>query len=199
MPFLGCQIQHPNRSAGLQVACYMDAKNLTTDQIEAYIKAELGDWSANVSRLLAENVEKKKLTLTKGLQQSFEEQVQDASGKILGRVIFVFSDHGRHHDMRNLLYTKQPPVEAMEEFVRKLGVSKFKYVPGYKEGKIPSESIAVKRLAWAISKGRLKSYRHKPRKWFAKQFYGQINVLIGRLIEGYQESLVNQAKTGLGN
>ncbi len=61
-----------------------------------------------------------------------------------------------------------------------------------------NQEIAIRRIAWGIGRGRLKGYQHKPKKWFAKSFYGQINVLIGRMIEGYQEVVVNQAKAGLG-
>lgn len=172
-------------------------KDLTPDKLQAWLQAELGNWQENVRGLLIDNLRRQRLELSGGLIDSMDAQVIAASGDILGKVHFVFSDHGRHKDMRNLVYTQQPPVEALEEFVRKVGVDKFRYVPGYTSGKVPSESIAIKRIAWGISKGRLKGYKHKPKKWFAKSFYGQINVLIGTLIQGYQESLVNQAKAGI--
>jgi hypothetical protein len=169
----------------------------TPEQLNAFINAELGNWSENVRTLLMENVKKKGLTLSSSLLNSFDQQVQEATQGTLAKVFFVFSDHGRHHDMRSLVYTKMPPVGELEEFVRKVGLSKFKYVPGYERGRMPAESIAIKRIAWGIAQSRLKSYKHKPRKWFAKSFYGQINILISSLLEGYQESLVGQVKTEL--
>lgn len=166
---------------------------ITPENIQDFINDQLGNWSENVRRVLMENVKKKRLELSGDLLNSFDYQVQKATSDTLASMHLFFEDHGRHKDMRALVYTKQPPVEAMEEFVRKVGLSKFKYVPGY-NGRMPAENIAIKRIAWGIAKGRLKFYKHKPKRWFAKSFYGQINLLIEGLLNGYQEYAVNHTK-----
>lgn len=180
-------------SMGIPFSKY-DPKDFSPAQLQEWVNGELGDWGKNVRIALMESIRKQNLQLSGELINSLEFQVQAAAENKLAHVFFSFQDYGRHKDMRSLVYTKQAPVEAMEEFVRKVGLSNFKYVPGYTAGRMPSEDIAIKRIAWGISKGRLNAYKHKPQKWFAKRFYGQINLLITRMLEGYQDGIVNQAK-----
>lgn len=165
------------------------------ERLEAWLQEQLGDWAANTRLILTERLRKQKVVLTEDLIRSIEYQVVKASEEKVNSVRLAFEDYGRHKDMRNLFYTQQPPVDVMEQFVRKVGLGKFKYVPGYKSmSSVPSESVAVRRIAWGIARGRLKNYKHKPKKWFAKTFYGQINVLIDTLLEGYQEGAIENIK-----
>lgn len=173
-------------------------QEITPENINAFINDQLGNWSENVQRLLINNLKKSNIDLTHALISSFANQVHNATSESIASVQLAFLDYGRMKDMRRLFYTKMPPVEAMEEFVRKVGLSKFKYVPGYSsQSKVPSESIAIKRIAWGIAAGRLKSYKHKPKKWFAKAFYGQIEVLIQNMISGYKEYAINSVANEL--
>lgn len=172
-------------------------QDITPENIQDFINDQLGNWSESVRRTLIKSAQEKGLELSGSLLNSFDHQVQKATGDTLASMYLFFEDHGRHKDMKSLVYTKQPPIEAMIEFVKKVGLEKFKYVPGYHPGKMPAESIAIKRIAWGLSRGRLKSYKHKPKKWFAKTFYGQINLLIEGLLSGYQEYAINNTKQQL--
>ena len=72
-----------------------------------------------------------------------------------------FAGYGRFKDMRQLLYEKMPPIEAMEEFVKEVGLEKFGYVPGYLlNAKYRvlhiTDSRAINRIAWGIAVSRLK-------------------------------------------
>lgn len=174
-----------------------DPKDFSPAQLQEWMNGELGDWSRNVRQALVESIQKKNMQLSGELVDSINARVQAAAENTLAHVYFSFEDYGRHKDMRSLVYTKQPPVQEMIEFVKKVGVQNFKYVPGYKAGRMPSEDIATKRIAWGISRGRLKAYKHKPKRWFAKTFYGQINMLIGRMLEGHQDAIINQSKKEL--
>lgn len=165
------------------------------ERLDEWLVEQLGDWSANVKLVLIEQIQKRKLILDEKLINSIEYQVIKASGDQVNGVRLAFEDYGRMKEMKNLFYTKQPPVSEMEDFVRKVGLGKFKYVPGYSSmAKVPSEDVAVKRIAWGISRSRLADHKHKPKKWFAKTFYGQINVLIDQLLEGYQEGAIENVK-----
>jgi hypothetical protein len=155
---------------------------------EEWLQEQLGDWAENTKRELITAIEKRNLKLTDELVRSIEYQVVKAAEDQASGVKLAFEDYGRMKEMRHLFYDKMPPVSVMEEFVRKVGLGKFKYVPGYlNKSKVPSEDVAIKRIAWGISKSRLTDTKHKPRKWFAKNFYSKINILIDRLLEGYQD------------
>jgi hypothetical protein len=74
--------------------------------------------------------------------------------------------------MKYRTFSKQAPVDAIEEWIKQVGVDKFKTIPSYKNGKRPStDTIAIRKLAWAIAK----SYKKRgkvPRKkggWRAKK------------------------------
>lgn len=171
---------------------------ITEENINAFINDQLGNWAENSQDLLIQKIQAQKLELTGELLRSFSNQVTEASSQTVAKVQLAFNEYGRMSDMKNFIYTKMPPIAVMEDFVRKIGTDKFKYIPGYTSGKtIPSEAQAVKRLAWALSMGRLKFYRHKPKRWFARAFYGQISVLISNLISGYQEYAINNIKKNL--
>jgi hypothetical protein len=172
---------------------------MTREQLDRYIQQELGNWGANTTRILQENIKRNKLVLSEDLLKSFRHQVITTMGGKLQSLLLSFNEYGRMKEMKGLTYTKMPPVEAMEEFVRKVGLAKFKYVPGYNRGKIPSEDIAVKRIAWGISKSMYSNYKGKPRKWFAKAFYAEVNHLISELVIAHQEHVASTMKENLQN
>lgn len=171
---------------------------MNREELAKYIEKELGDWGNNVSLMLQENIRKNKLVISEQLVRSFEYQVRSEMSTKIQSLLIGFNDYGRMKEMRSLVFTKMPPVESIESYVEKIGVSKFKYVPGYKRGNIPSESIAKKRIAWGIARSKFSDYKGKPKKWFAKAFYREINHLITNLMIGYQEAaagtIVNNLK-----
>lgn len=176
---------------------FHNMQKITDENINQFINQELGNWSANVQRILIEKLRKSKLVLSTELINSLSYQVHDATAESIASVQLAFNDYGRMRDMRRLFYTKMPPVEAMEKFVEAIGVNKFKYVPGYSRGRFPSENIAIKRIAWGIAVAKFKEHKHKPKRWFAKQFYGQINVLINNLLNGYADYVAKKTVSEL--
>lgn len=168
---------------------------MTNEQINDWVAAELGDWGENTNRLLMEAIQKKGLTLTTELLRSLQYQVYQATQMSVNRISFAFQGYGRIREMKTLFYDSMPPVEALEEYVKKVGLANFKYVPGYKnKARVPSESQAIKRIAWGISLSKSLKNKNKPKKWFAKTFYGQMNTLIDRLLVGYQDGAIENVK-----
>ena len=168
---------------------------MTNEQINDWVATELGDWGENTNRLLIEAIQKKKLTLTTELLRSLQFQVFRATEHSVNRISFAFQGYGRIREMKTLFYDSMPPVEELEKFVAKVGLEKFKYVPGYKnKARVPSESQAIKRIAWGIALSKSLKNKNKPKKWFAKNFYGQINLLIDKLLVGYQDSAIENVK-----
>ncbi|WP_375445741.1 hypothetical protein [uncultured Fibrella sp.] len=57
----------------------------------------------------------------------------------------------RMKDLKSLNYSRTPPLRALMDFVEKVGVDKFAYVPGYPQGVKPAtEAKAIERIAWGI-------------------------------------------------
>lgn len=164
-----------------------------------FINFTLETWGTFVLAVLADKIKQRKLVLSGELLRSLEFQVIKASGEATAKLLLAFEDAGRIKDMRQISRRKQAPVEAMEEFVRKVGLSKFKRVPGYKPGRFITESAAVNRIAWGIVRGQMKASAHKPKKWFAKPFYGTINSLIDQLLNGYSQFSIEAITQSLEN
>lgn len=117
------------------------------------------------------------LVLTGEMLSSFTvgatKAVNDHISKQIDMVGYV-----RISDLRSRNYVRTPPIEAMEYFVKSAGVHSFYYVPGYPDGKWPSnDEIAVRRIASAIKKSfkrlpdRKRGYRGIYSKRIGKAFY----------------------------
>ena len=165
------------------------------EQAEAdYIDAVLQEWAPYVIQVLHESIKNRNLVLTQDLYQSLRWELVRATAGMVAHGKLFFREHGRWKDMRTIRNGKQAPVDAIiEEFVQKVGVSNFKYIPGYKAGKtIPTDNVAMRRIAWGISRSLARKNKTTAKKWYAKRFYGTINVLIEKLMAGAQN---NASKT----
>jgi hypothetical protein len=135
---------------------------MDVDTGNAIINEVLDDWSQLTLNALQASIKAAGLELTGDLLHSLRVEVRKAAAGELARASFYFRFHGRLRDMRTVYANYSgtwrqkgfAPVEVMEAFIRKKGLDKFKYIPGYSMGHMPSENIAVRRLAWALSIGR---------------------------------------------
>lgn len=168
------------------------------EMVREFVNETLQDWGVTVLQVLAEQIKKKKLVLSGELLDSLKFDTLKAAGDQTAKLFLLFQESGRIKDMKALTYKKQPPIKEIEAFVRKVGVAKFKYVPGYTSpGKRPTDDIAIRRIAWGIARHKKKVNTTKPKKWFSKTFYGMLNPLIDNLIEGYQDFAVSNIKEGI--
>src|SRR5690606_37641488 len=60
---------------------FHNMQKITNENINQFINQELGNWSANVQRLLIEQIRKSKLVLSADLINSLTYQVQDATAE----------------------------------------------------------------------------------------------------------------------
>lgn len=68
-------------------------------------------------------------------------------------VEWQFKMYGRYKDMKRIP-GYMPPIEVMMDYVEKIGVSKFAWVPGYDiKSSVPTD-VAIERIAWGIAKHR---------------------------------------------
>lgn len=162
---------------------------MRSDELNALVTQELQMWGVAVLQRLASEMHKKKVVLTQETLKSLHQQVLQTAAAGTQQLHLAFADSGRIQDMKRVGYGKLPPVEAIEKWVKDVGVSRFGYVPGYGKGNFPiSESAAIKRIAWGIAANKLANNVHKPKKWFAKPFYEMLNPLIDNIVTKYQEA-----------
>ena len=129
------------------------------------------------------------LKLTDDLYNSFKTLVLNGAAQVQKEILISFNMYGRYKDLKYVAYdnfTKpnnkgkkygnsddDAPalVEAMEEMIKEVGISKFKYVPGYTtngSNRMPVTTRAIKRLAWTLAVDRLRKPRVRNRKkgWY---------------------------------
>jgi hypothetical protein len=110
-----------------------------------------------------------------------EELLKDWSTSVIKNddvlaVEWQFQMYGRYKDMKRIT-GYMPPVEAMIEYVEKIGVDKFAWVPGYTSmDKVPTEA-AASRIAWGLAKYRasVKTIRRSGSGWYNENVMKLVN------------------------
>lgn len=91
------------------------------------------------------------IELTDALKEDFQYHIIRSAGLVSAEI--EFKSYGRFRDMAALRFgLHHPPVDAMEFFVEKIGLSNFTYVPGYPTSyRPPTVTNAVARIAAGIA------------------------------------------------
>ena len=158
------------------------------DEFKRIIDEELGDYAARALQLLAAAIQAKGLVLSQELLDSLRSQVTAASAEHVASMGVLFEQYGRIKDMKGINRTKAPPIEEMEAYVKKVGLSKFEFIPGYtaRSKVLPISSRAINRIAWGIARAKLRDGEQaRPKTWFAKTFYSSINRFIDAVTTRY--------------
>ena len=146
-------------------------------------------------------VEAKGMVLTDELKNSFKYEITAASGNLLASATITFEGYGRLLDMKTLRWQGPANVDAMEEFVEKIGIDKFAYVPGYeKSGRIPTANIAVRRIATGIAWQRYKISalpQGKTKMWYTRTLNDFTNVSRRKMMDILGPYLVSTIKENL--
>jgi hypothetical protein len=187
--------------------------SLSEKEIEALVSRTLESWYREVYSKLKAAMDSRGLVLTGSLQSSLSADIHAAAGDIKGQLKLYFEDYGRFQDMKHRYTGKMPPISVMLEYVRKIGIDKFKYVPGYPVGVFPvgttkskygsGNRIAENRIAWGLAMSRVapknagRTYGKK--KWYAKTFYSSIDSLIVALLEKTAVLAKTEIKDSLTN
>ncbi len=158
------------------------------DEFKRILDEEVGDYAARALALLAAAIQAKGLVLTEDLLDSLSSQVVAASAEHVVSMGVLFHQYGRIKDMKGITRTKAPPIEALEDYVKKVGLSKFEYIPGYtaRSKVLPVSSRAINRIAWGLARAKLRDKDEvRPKTWFAKTFYASINRFIDAVTSRY--------------
>jgi len=164
---------------------------IVIDQLESITR----NWLINAEAELQKRLDNKKLVNSGQLKKSFFGEVQREANTRL-KAYFGFEDYGRIRDMKNVRFNdKQPPIKKIEDWIDKVGIEKFKYVPGYKKSKTPIINIpsAKSRIAWAIVRDKvLKKVKEKSRKWYGRNFWIMVSQLENELLESVSVESLKQ-------
>lgn len=97
-------------------------------------------------------VQKSGLVLTGELKESVEAEVKTSLSEFGGEIEVFFKGYWRGKDMKQYEYKsgKFIDVPAIREFVKKIGVDKFKYVNGYADSTSISDEKKIDRIVRAI-------------------------------------------------
>ena len=160
---------------------------LTEQQMTDFINETQDEWILYAVTRLMKSIREKKLVASERLIRSMASEVVKAAAGQNAKSIISFEGYGRLRDMKVVTHKFRPGEDViMKEFlewVKGVGLGKFKYVPGYeKSRKAPSESVAQRRIAWGIAFGLAKKGRHVRKQWYAKRMQGNIINLTERLI-----------------
>lgn len=129
------------------------------------------------------------------LMNSFASALQEETEAVVGSVNFL--DYGRYKDMKTLRWAgKAPPPDELEKWVKQKGINNFAWIPGYeKSGRVPVESIAVRRLASTISKA-IRSVGVVDKKysgtWYNSTKARLVNVTCARILNRVSELIAKK-------
>jgi hypothetical protein len=117
------------------------------------LEANAKQWATKTLKMLQANISKKGIAFNNELLESLEYRLVEGDNP---SIVISFAAHGKYIDMKELFWQKAPPVDVLENWVRKVGVGYFNYVPGYKGvgDDVTGIPNAARRIAWAIAKNR---------------------------------------------
>jgi hypothetical protein len=97
----------------------------------------------------------------------------------------TFNDYGRFRDMKSLTFNEVPNIGLIEAWVKAKGVSNFAWVPGYAIGSVPTETIAIRKIASAIAQhmASIVTIKRKDKGWYNSGKANMINVTRSRVTE----------------
>ena len=169
-------------------------------QIDAqFIKMmdEIGKaWGLKVIQKLIGNVRRKKLTNTRQLLSSLDQDTRTQAEQAITMIAFAFEEYGRYFDMKSNSWSKQPPIDDVIKWIKEKGVDSFKdKSPNLTKPK--STQRRINEIAWGISRKRLRSKKWKSRPWFQSTFYKDLNALQEELLLGFQDRTIEAIKESL--
>lgn len=176
-------------------------------EIGEMIEKVLSEWEAAAVIKLNAAINKDKINLTGALLNSLRTTMKSASAAYKAALEFHFYEYGRYKDMKRVNYQgKMPPYQEVLDWVQRVGINKFKYVPGYPIGVMPlgntkskfAGSIAEQRIAFGFIRHVQKTgyYKRKSSRkgWYNKVLWGQLDDLIDALMEGMKTQTLHLIK-----
>jgi hypothetical protein len=152
-----------------------------SEEYRASLEELVAAWLEMSIRELIQSAKGKNINVTQATINSIMGSFAGLSQNAVGEALIGFQNSGRFLDFRKSPdWQKFPPIESLAQWVLKIGLSKFKYVPGYRNSKTPpTAQMAARRIAWGVAIHRYQLGAKRKRPWFAKLFYKK---LLGQFI-----------------
>lgn len=179
------------------------ATDLVQYALERAVEKVMAEWTADLTKRLQAAIEAQDIELTGQLKQSIGYMLSDSDDVVAGKISIIFETYGRFQDMKYRHTT--PPTAVMRSYVQKIGLDKFKFVPGYPATMSPAQVAAkakprngisgaeyvVNRIGRAIAYSRLKPdwQKRKERQWWNITIHKRIGALRTQLREQLQRDL----------
>lgn len=162
---------------------------ITQQEFEKIIAEEISEMSESALHDFREALEKNGLVLTSDLKNSFTRAIITNSVAMVARAEIAFNAYGRIKDIKRYTYNGYiPPVQAMEEFVRKEGLNEFAWIFYYRhldgrKSAFQSEERLINRIAWiiAMNKRRFPNVKRNHDSWYNENKMKYINEVRKRL------------------
>jgi hypothetical protein len=166
----------------------------TLDAIEKVAEV----FSMETLRTLIASLSRERLVNTRGLIKSLSYENRTDLARAVHTISFAFEEYGRYQDMKKVIYSDQPPVDAILEWVERKGLAAFGPDPNPYKRKPKSDIRRMNEIAWGIAKKlqTIPKYR-KRRKWFASEFYRNLAALQEELILATGDVVVEHMKAQL--
>lgn len=158
--------------------------------------------TSDAVRYFEKAVERSGLVLTSELRNSFQYQIVQQAGRLAVSGDIYFTGYGRLKDMRLLTYSTSPPVDALEEYVEKVGLSKFPWVDRFGRKQVPTTQSDARHIAWAIAMNikKVGTVRRKSsQRWYNRTKSDFVNVMRRRMLERTQDLVLRAMKEQLEN
>jgi len=179
----------------------IDLNKSAEDFIEQYARRMLHDFAPDALQAMRTALAKKKLDSSSELYNKVRYNIINSTARSMAAIGVSFPDYGRVRDMKRVDFSRPLSKEVIESnilpWVEKKGLSKFKFVPGYaNKAEIPSESVALRRIAWGIGKG-IHRKKWKTKAWYNRVLWSKINELTEEITLAYNNYHREQLKKAL--
>lgn len=119
------------------------------EEVNKQIEKIVAEW---ISKILPE-LKKKAPKETSELKNSLIAKFAQDRNILSSKIVISYALQGKFQDLKFWRFSKQPPVEALKEWVLRTGLNSFPYVPGYETAnRMPVADKAAERIAWGIAK-----------------------------------------------
>jgi hypothetical protein len=150
-------------------------------------------------------VERSDLVLTGELKKSVESEFRKSIGDLGGEISVYFNHYWHYKDMKYYSYDngKFINVDAIREFVKKIGVGQFPDTPGYEKRVTISDEKKIDRIVRAIVFYRRKiptvknTGNKKHQRLFTRTKMAYVNMLRRRIMNSLGLKVVNNIKINL--
>lgn len=166
-----------------------------------FVNEVLAEFARRLIEQRQRNVRREKAIAKGTLLDSYEHEIRKATVQQTAMAMFAFEERGRWLDMKRVNRKGAfIPVEVLKEWIKEVGLEKFKQLPGQQPRFAIGNQERLNQLAWGISRSiRARGRTKKVRRKLQTGTESLLQELIGELRDGFLDRTVEQIKDSLQN